>query len=1051
MITEKGILSFLNFCYNNAMKKILLILALFLLLVIVAAAIYMHTVFIPVTLKAMIQEQGQELLGRKISYSQLRYSLSKGITLDELKIQQKDNPEETLLSVSKVNFNILLIPLLKDRTVIIPSVTLTNPQAALIRNSEKIWNIADLLQNKTPVENPSRVILSRIILQDGIITVVDQTGIIAPLQLTSINTDASLSLPQSIQFKIATEIKGTSSSLNIQGSYDLKKKSALLNITANSLDCMPAILPLLEQQASFEQLTISSAQLKVQWQPAQWSIQGTAQASLKTTLGSAGSLEGILETGGLTLSIQDSTWTLTAETMTALESKIQTNQGSWMGAFKANGLTASSNPDALSMTINALSAEKPEIKWGAQTLLGDSLRLIEFQLNKEKTDLLAQGQLHIINADLKTSDIHLQGDLAVQRFSFAKQENGLKISAPLILTEAILNFKEDFTLSGPLHISKLDLTQDLQTLTLSTQIDEDRLNVTLADGITLTGIPKIELTLTHAPLADTNPLSYQATLWLKEATLDGIKGVPTIGNIQGTFLIDTNSVQTENLTLKIFDIPAALSGSIRDLKNFQSELLFTAENVPVKSLSEQLQAVTGQELPITSLQGMTDLEISVRGSLKKIHQLDYAVDARLKNVSLENSYLPKPLTNIYGILRYKNDFLSWQDWTFTYDGQEYTSSGAVKDFADPTVNIRLKNNDLTLSAFAKSRNKIYEFSRFDIQGKNSMLKATGTIDLANPGLKAAILAEARLDLSELNSLPLSFKKLLAPVNPRGNAYLKIQFNGPLKTPLDGRFALNYQSEMMRIYGYRIDNLSVDASVNNNQKSIWTINSNLYDGLLNIQAKIDLADPSWSSQIQASLKGADIAGLNNDSPLKDKPMSGVLDFNLTAYGPLKTIKNLTGNGEISVSNGHIWTANLLKGVWERILIQDYRNIDFTGGNSKFQIKDNRVMTNSLFLYSKPLNLEGKGWIDFSKNIDLDIYPDFKMTEILISNDLNKGFSAAMAQTRGFLSIKLYGTIDNPKHKVLTHPEVLLQKGAESAVEGAGVIFEEIQNMVGDMFP
>ncbi len=1032
------------------MKKILLIVLLIFLVAIVGAAIYMHTVFIPVTLKAIIEEQGREFLGRSISYTQLRYSLSKGISLEGLKIQQKDNPQETLLSVAEVKFNVLLLPFLKNRTVIIPTLTLTAPEAALTRNTENIWNIQDLLQPKKSSGTSMQVILTRVLIKDGTLKIMDETGMAAPLHLTPINTDVSLSLPQSIDFKFDAGVKDSATALTAEGSYRFDKKSLVLTAGANSLDCVPSILPFLGQKSAFELLTVHAAQIKAEWQPSQWFVQGDARADIKTTLGANTTLQAKLATHLFRVSFQNNTWDLTADTLSGEEANVQSADGSWAGGFTATGLSSSFNPESLSVKITSLASEKPGMRWDDHTLTGDSLKLIDAQLSKRGADFTSQGQIHIINADLKSNGVRAQGDLVFQQLSLEQQNGTLKLSAPLSLTESDLEINEELTISGPIRISKLDLTHDKKTLTLTAQLNDGLLTATMANGIKASGTTRADVSLTRVSSDGNAPLTYTADLWLKDTTLNGIKGADAITGIQGKLSVNTNSVQTDGLTFKIFDVPATASGSIRDFKNFQSELLVTAQNVALAPLVQNVKTMLNKDLPV-SLEGKTDLEITVRGPLKVQRQIEYDVEARLKNASLASPSLPKPLTEIYGLLRYKTEFISWQDWAFKYDGQDYTSTGALRNFSNPAINIRLKNKDLTLSAFAKSENKVYEFSRFEIQGKNSMLKATGSIDAGNPGLKADILAESRLDLSELNSLPQSLQKFLAPINPRGTAYLKAQFNGPLKDPLNGTFAINYQSELMRLYGYRIDNLSVDASMSSNKKTTWTVNSNFYSGLLNIQAKMDMSDPLLSGQIQASLKRADLAALKNDSPLKEKPMSGTLDINLTGYGPLKDMKKFTGNGEISISNGHIWTANLLKGVWEHILIQDYRNIDFTGGNSKFQIKDNRFNTNSLFLYSKPLNLEGQGWIDFSKNIDLDIYPDFKMTEILVSSDINKGFSSAMAQTRGFLSIKLYGTIDSPKHKVMTHPEVLIKKGAESALEGAGVIFEEVQDIIGDMIP
>src|SRR3989338_6783429 len=109
------------------MKTKIFIIILVLVAVLAGAFIYINNVIPPAKIKEIGIEKAEEFLERRVTLSQVHYEFGKGIVINDLTIFRKDQPGSPFIQIKEVSFNIVLPAIIKNQSIIIPSVTLQTP------------------------------------------------------------------------------------------------------------------------------------------------------------------------------------------------------------------------------------------------------------------------------------------------------------------------------------------------------------------------------------------------------------------------------------------------------------------------------------------------------------------------------------------------------------------------------------------------------------------------------------------------------------------------------------------------------------------------------------------------------------------------------------------------------------------------------------------------------------------------------------------------------------------------------------------------------------
>jgi hypothetical protein len=139
-----------------------------------------------------------------------------------------------------------------------------------------------------------------------------------------------------------------------------------------------------------------------------------------------------------------------------------------------------------------------------------------------------------------------------------------------------------------------------------------------------------------------------------------------------------------------------------------------------------------------------------------------------------------------------------------------------------------------------------------------------------------------------------------------------------------------------------------------------------------------------------------------------------------------LNQIKGNGSILLQDGVLGNVNLLKGVLALLLIPEYRNIIFTQARAGFDIVDGKIVTEDLSLTSEPLDIYGKGWLDFKQKVNLDLAANFKDDTIRNSTSILRAPTAILTKASGFVGVKVRGTLAHPQYETTLLPEKILEK-------------------------
>lgn len=223
------------------MGKKILIAILILILGLGGAILYLNAVYLPAKLKATIVSNLEKRLNAKVSLESLKYNLLKGIVINNLAIYETATQEQKpFLTVKEISFNLLYLPLFKNKTIIIPSLRIDSPQINIIRLNQNAWNFDYLLAKAATSPQPDfSFLVYKVSVLHAKIFFTDRA--LSPTfskTIPEINGRAQLSLPRNIKFNLEGRLseKSVSSLMILKGDLDLNQQLLTANLNLHDID-----------------------------------------------------------------------------------------------------------------------------------------------------------------------------------------------------------------------------------------------------------------------------------------------------------------------------------------------------------------------------------------------------------------------------------------------------------------------------------------------------------------------------------------------------------------------------------------------------------------------------------------------------------------------------------------------------------------------------------------------------------------------------------------------------------------------------------------------
>lgn len=530
--------------------------------------------------------------------------------------------------------------------------------------------------------------------------------------------------------------------------------------------------------------------------------------------------------------------------------------------------------------------------------------------------------------------------------------------------------------------------------------------------LALMGDIHIEPDLSYA--IDKKTFDYKANIKFIQANLIGLQYIDKINNISGDIGLAKNKLWTDNLRLQALDSGFTLKGTVENFSNPYLKLNFQSAQFNL----EKIAAILPYKTEGLNLNGIAAADINLEGYLGN-PPLDIQANLQLSDAKLETGLLKEPLNNIKGEVDFTRDSLNWINLSFNYLNLAYTSSGKLVNFKMPEITFGLNSKDLDLKFESKIKEKIVRIIALKGQYINSKFDVEGNVDTQdniNPALD--LLTNLNLNLSDaLVFLPASLLRNLQKIKPNGILNIKGTLNGRVKDYKNWNLSLKATADTFSVYNLKFTDLVFNLDQKDGQININRFIASGYSGAVNLDFVSDLKPDAPDYFLKLNGSGIDLAKLKLDTGAKDKDIAGTLNISADLNGNFKDLASLKGNGLLSIQEGKLWQFNLFKGLGELFLLPDYEKIMFKEALGEFNIADKSVSTENLRLTSEQLNLDCKGKVGFDGTLDLTFLTEVNKNLIRDSADIRKFTSAILGGLSNALTIKVSGTMQQPKYKII----------------------------------
>lgn len=596
-------------------------LFLFLIVLIIFAAIglwYANEYILPTKGKTLVIDYLTKATGRTVTLESIYFNPFRGIALKNLAISDDPKYQRTFLTIERLYFNVLYLPIFQEKKIIIPLISIDSPKFILTIDNENKWNFESLefLKPKevvstepspampvvpteaVPQPQPTsatsqptqfKVYIYKIVLSDATCTFEDRA--VSPMftkELKNLDFQASVSYPLKIKYRLNSELAiKQKNSIAAKGEFDPAKKEISLNLQLRDI-------PLADFQPYYAGLPFKSLS---------GNLSGESDISYSTT-------------NAFTIS--------TTSTITNLN---LTGDGFVAkGGVDVKGKTTFNPKDkaTLKYTANVLLKEvllnlqlKNAALGGFKTLTGKLNGGVDLAYLADSFTIKTSSA--IVGLNLRGDKISAKADVDLngQASLNPNDKTTLKYSGDALLKDAVVRgmptfdvvekingkvfFNEtklwadstkgasrglDFTLAASLK----DYANPYLALTAKTTVNLAKLNEFLTaeqkeklKDYEISGIGDTTLKV-GGLLKDKTPLDYTLTSSLSNCNVKAKFLPKPITSISGTFISKANSATLKDFSGSYDDKKYTLSGDVTNFKTPQFNLALASEDINLKTV-----------------------------------------------------------------------------------------------------------------------------------------------------------------------------------------------------------------------------------------------------------------------------------------------------------------------------------------------------------------------------------------------------------------------------------------------------------------------------------
>ncbi|HLF18323.1 MAG TPA: AsmA family protein [Candidatus Omnitrophota bacterium] len=1007
------------------MRKRIIFILLSLLMLGTIAFFYVQNILIPIKVKQFIEEKAQDYLKRKIEIADIQFKPFQGFRFINIKIYEKDAPETLFFFADEVRFQILFAAFFQHKTLIVPSLQLVKPTLHLTRDETGAWNIADLLNLKQAKDERMEYtfFVRKFILEKATADYADHSKDTKFFEsYENIDLDAAISFDRSIHYEIAVDLPIRKARLKSTGTIAAatKKISAQLALDNFPLSDYVSLLTN-DQNLTMKDTFVTTPDLTMNYQNNSLDIKASLKFPSFFLKYADGQISGPFDITNANFKHENNVLYLSGTFSSA------------QAVFKKSNLFLSS---PLSLTLKALSLKNKEIKmladltlnnaqfsWSENKSVRGQLMIQDIRLDKAQSSSLTWQKAVLESAELIYEDrLTFKGNLLMDKLSLTHQSDDLSIDVPFRITKADCAVGEDKIIHSDVLARKFQGRIKGRKLYIDTLVDLPNMEILFGQFQRFLGSPNIELH-TILDLGQITPPLYKGSVTLSDVLLEGMKPVGDITRLTGKVSFDNDVFSSEQLSFRALDSDFHASGQWFNSQNPTADIQLSTDKIDLSQLAKVYPPLKEDYQLIPS--GPAAIAASYQGPLSPFSAGYLMLESQLTGAHLVWQKGNKKFSDVSGRLTLGNDQLIWKNLTFAVDGQTYKMEGSLSRLKTPIIETTIQNEQLdakTILAYMDQSFRVdslkgrYLSSSFNLSGEFGFNR---NVRLEGDGV---------LNLEDLAASPGPLSQHIKTLHPLGSLMWKGSFLGNAGDWKTSAVNVSAQTKAMRLFHYPIDNVNINFKQKNQSVHALLMTASVYEGPLNIEANIDLSKDGAPFQSTTSLADMNLTAYRKDKKTKNVHLSGKLTCEFNLKGELLDQPSYQGIGYFAITEAYLGQ-----------LVPQLNEAIYTEANADFVIKNRKIITENAMIISKTVDLLAQGWVDFDKNIDLDITPALKQIQRIDTGSIKIDPATFLTQA---VSLKMTGTLDNPIKKINTSASKVFKNTTGVIKEGIGSILEEI---------
>lgn len=682
-------------------------------------------------------------------------------------------------------------------------------------------------------------------------------------------------------------------------------------------------------------------------------------------------------------------------------------------------------PKGLSFLIYKINIKDAKINFIDESVLPaySQKALLEASLSfslPEKIKYSLSGKLE----NLDKSPVFLEAEGS---FDLGSKELNSALKAENLNLESIACYSKE----APLRINK----GIIQKLESNLVFKDEIVKVSLKAGVSKLAIEKegidvhgnAKLNVVGAYNVTTGALlDYSGDIIVDRADLSGLPYIDKADDLSGKASFSTDKVELSNFKVNALGALFELAGSLTDFKNPHLKFKVASESVGLEKIEALLAENKFVKLPLKA-EGEVKIDLTFALQVLALQDAKIEGEAILKDNKLILPGLKQELSGISGKVSFNNHAIEWKDITGKFKDVKYNSSGRASEFSAPNINFDLTSAELNINTTTQWKDGTLAIKELYGKYLNSKFNVSGNMFFSGKDApELDINSDIVFALEDLEKIFSDYSPenlpLLDKINAKGLCSIKLALSGKLNDIKALTVKASLESDALTAFvmgkqQIKFANLRLDMAQENRQISRCNLYADVYGGKLTLALGADLDKVKPEFNLKLELVNLDLAKLKEDTTLKDKTLTGLLNANFALAGQGIDTESFSGKGLITVKEGNLWEITPFKKLGQFLVIPSFENIVFNEANADLIIAEGNIFTDEGVLKSPQVTLYCHGKTDFKGNLDYIIKSEFNPEIVRDSSDLMQILSSAISKVNQFTTVKLTGTIDKPKLSII----------------------------------